>query len=383
MRILLIHQLFNTPEEGGGIRSYIVAKTLAEAGHEVVVISTHNEKSGRQSSEGFDIHYLGIPYDNSFGFLKRLWAYGQFVLKARKLCMSIPNVDLAYILTTPLTTGFIATYLKQRGIPYVFDVGDLWPDAPIQLGWIKNSMLKRWLYKKEKEFYDSAECIIALSPDIANAIKVKTSTDVHTVTNMADLEFFRPSFRMDAVTVDHPFRVLYCGAHGRANHLEFLLDAARACQQRNLPVLFKLMGKGSERERLIGLSHDLGNVMFLPHGSKEDVQSELEYTDAVYVSFADVPILGTGSPNKFFDALAAGKITIINFGGWLQDVIEMNVCGFSYKASNPGEFVHKIQPLLNIQNLRKAQLQARDAANEYSVERQMELLLSIVNSIKH
>lgn len=365
MRILYIHQLFKTPEEGGGIRSYYLAKAAVDAGHEVEMITTHNSKSGLEIIDGIRVHYLRIPYDNSYGFLKRLWAYGQFTLGARKKAKKLPKPDLAYVMTTPLTTGWIGTWIKRKlKVPYYFEVGDLWPDVPVEMGVIKNAVLKRWLFKKEKEFYDRAEKVIAMSPDQVKNIKSKTSTPVELIPNMSDVDFFRTNFRNEEVTAQNPLKILYCGAHGWANQLEFLVMAAQACQ--HLPISFTLMGAGSEKERIQTLASGLKNVTFLDHGSKEDVRDQLTKHDAVYLSFQNLPMLHTGCPNKFFDALAAGKMVIINLSGWTADLVKGKKIGFSYSPLNTQEFVDKIQDYLSLSELNGAQKNAHSLSTEFS-----------------
>lgn len=365
MKIIYIHQLFRTPEEGGGIRSYYLAKTLVDAGHQVEMITTHNSKSGLEVIDGINVHYLHIPYYNSFGFLKRLWAYGQFVLKARKKAKEIGHADLAYVMTTPLTTGWIAIWVKKNlGIPYFFEVGDLWPDVPIEMGVIKNSWLKNWLLKKEKLFYDKADKVIAMSPPQVENIQSKTSTPVELIPNMADTSFYEVNYREINVSVNDPLRILYCGAHGQANQLEFLIAAAREC--RELPILFTLMGSGSEKPRIQKLASDLKNVRFLDHGSKEEVKSQLKAHDAVYLSFQNLPILHTGCPNKFFDALASGKMVFSNIGSWTAHLIQQERIGFAYSGDQPEVFKREVQRFFDLANIRSAQEGAFKLSAEYS-----------------
>jgi glycosyltransferase involved in cell wall biosynthesis len=367
LTILYIHQLFKTPTEGGGIRSWFLAKALVDAGHTVEMISSHNKKAGLEIIDGIRVHYLRIPYDNSYGFFRRLWAYGLFVLKARQIARKIGTADLAYVMTTPLTTGFIATWIKRRlNIPYYFEVGDLWPDVPVEMGVIGNPILKKWLFRKEKEFYEQAEKVIALSPDIASNIRTKTVTPVEVIPNMADTAFFTPTFRTVEITLENPLKILYCGAHGRANQLEFLIDAARAVQ--SLPIRFTLMGAGSEKKRIFQLATELTNITFLPHGSKEDVREQLAQHDALYISFQNLPMLHTGSPNKFFDALAAGKMIISNLGGWTAELIKEHQLGFAYSGAHPEQFCASIERYLNQACVREAQENAHRLSTAYSLE---------------
>ncbi len=377
MKILYIHQLFKTPQEGGGIRSWYLAKAMVNAGYEVDFISSHNHKSELEVIDGIRIHYIKVPYDNSYGFIRRLWAYGQFVLKARSLAKKLIRPDLSYVMTTPLTTGWIATWMKRKlGIPYYFEVGDLWPDVPIEMDVIKNPWLKKWLYRKEKQFYDEAEKVIALSPDIAKNIQSKTATPVDFIPNMADTNFYQPSFRTEEITEETPLKILYCGAHGRANHLEYLVESARVSQ--HLLIHFTLMGAGSEKARIIKLASDLSNVTFLEHGNKEEVREVMNTHDAIYVSFQNLKMLHTGSPNKFFDALAAGKMVITNLSGWISKMTEENNLGFSYEGDLPDNFAARIGGFLSLQKVQQAQQNAHSLSSRFSIKKLSAQLLEII-----
>ena len=384
MKILYVHQYFKTPQEGGSIRSYYLAKGLVEAGHEETMITSHNAKYEHKTIDGLHVHYLPVPYDNSFGFLKRIVSFFRFVRLARKEAQKIGKHDLAYVMTTPLTTGFIATYLKRKiDLPYYFEVGDLWPEAPIAMGVISKKWLQKWLYSIEKKFYFEAERVIALSPAIRNYIeKVSPNTKVYVIPNMADCSFFEPVFSVGDFSESNKFQITYCGAIGKANHLEFLLDAAKASDASQLPIHFNIIGYGSEMKRLKGLTKRAQNVTFFPHSSKQCVKNILERSDAVYVSFKDVEVLSTGSPNKFFDSLASGKLTIINFEGWIKNVIYKNRCGFYHDPHAPEDFVRKIKTFLaSPELLSRYQRNGRKLAElYYDKEIQIKKLLKILNN---
>ncbi len=384
MKILYVHQYFKTPEEGGSIRSYYLAKGLVDAGHEVTMLTAHQEKETFKEVDGIKVHYLPVSYDNKFRFLRRIWSFLKFVRLAKRTVAKKHDYDLAYVMTTPLTTGFIATHLKKTyNIPYYFEVGDLWPEAPIQMGVIKNQFLKQWLYNLEKRFYFEADKVIALSPSIRNYIeKVSPNTRVHVIPNMADCSFFDADLRVGDYSNRNNFRITYCGAIGKANHLEFLLEAAKVVKEECLPVHFSIIGYGSEASRLKHQYRKLWNVTFYEHTSKEGVKQVLEESDAVYVSFKDVKVLNTGSPNKFFDSLAAGKLTILNFGGWLKNIVERNKCGFYHNPNSPQDFVRKLKVFLaNADLLQKYQRNGRKLAElYYDRDIQITKLLKILNN---
>lgn len=384
MKILYVHQYFKTPEEGGSIRSYYLAKGLVDAGHEVTMITAHNAAYEVKKVDGIEVHYLPVVYDNSFGFIQRLWAFFLFVRYAKREAKKLSKHDLAYVMTTPLTTGFIATYLKKElDLPYYFEVGDLWPEAPIQMGVIKNKWLKKWLYSLEKKFYFEADKVIALSPAIRNYIeKVSPNTKVYVIPNMADCSFFDATYSVGDFSDNNRFQITYCGALGKANHLEYLIDAARQCKEESLPVHFNIIGYGSELRRLKSLAKRLKNVSFYPHSSKHCVKNLLSKSDAVYVSFKDVKVLGTGSPNKLFDSLASGKLAIINFEGWIKNLIGKNKCGFHHDPHSKAEFVRKLKVFLaSPELLAKYQRNGRKLAElYYDKDIQITKLLKILNN---
>jgi glycosyltransferase involved in cell wall biosynthesis len=65
------------------------------------------------------------------------------------------------------------------------------------------------------------------------------------------------------------------------------------------------------------------------------------------VSFRPLPVLETGSPNKFFDGLAAGKLIVLNFGGWLSDEIKKSECGIAVSPNDPIDLIDQIRLFIN------------------------------------
>lgn len=356
MKILILHQHFKIPQKGGAIRSYYLAKALVDRGVQVVVITAHNEGSYRQDSfEGIEVHYLPVPYDNRYGFLRRIYAFYRFAQKAGRCATLHRDADLCYAISTPLTVGVAAMRIQRKlGIPYIFEVGDLWPDAPIEMGFIRNPLLQRLLYALEKVIYRNARSVVALSPEIAKAIKRKTADKtVHLIPNMADTAFYKPEAK-DA-TLEKRFDtggrlvVSYIGAVGIANGLHYFLDCAAATQRHGLPVRFLLCGDGAMLDGLKMYAQELhlNNLTFVPFQNREGVRELMNVTDVNFISYLPVKILETGSPNKYFDGLAAGKLTVINFGGWIKAEIEREECGIYVNPKDAEDFVNRIKPYLD------------------------------------
>ena len=389
MRVVIIHQYFKTPQEGGAIRSYYLAKGLLDAGHEVEVVTAHNNPATSQSVEGIKVHYLPVFYDNELGAISRVIAFVKFVVLATKKTIQIPKGDVNYVISTPLSVGLIAWFLKVfRGTPYIFEIGDLWPEAPIQLGYIKNTLLKGILYWFEKLVYRKSKNIVAMSPDIQQfVLKTQPADKVIMIPNMSDCEFYQPIDKpieiLEKYAVKDKFVISYVGTAGRANHLEYLVEAAKSFQKALPQVKFLVASAGRELQRIKGLveSYGLTNIDFINYLDRTGVKELLSITDAVYVSFANVPILSSGSPNKFFDGLAAGKLMITNFGGWTKEVIEENQCGFSYDGEKPEKLIKKFSSYLkNEELLKSAKQNARTLAEKsYSREKLIKEWVELFN----
>ena len=389
MKILYLHQYFKTPEEGGAIRSYYLARGLVENGLEVELITSHNEDVAvTRVVDEITVHYLPVKYDNSDGFLKRVFAFFKFMRLARKKAAAIKDVDLVYATSTPLTIGVSAMRIKKdKNVPYYFEVRDLWPEAPFQMGVIKNRLLKKYLKNLEAQVYRNADKIIALSPGIRDGIiKLRPEKQVAVIPNMSDTEFFHPEEKnpemQELFNTGNSFVISYFGTIGRANHLDYLLVAANKALKEGLDIKFFIIGEGSELSRLKYLTRHFGltNISFLPFQNKYNLRRVLNVTDAAYVSFISKPIMETNSPNKFFDALAAGKLIITNTKGWVKDIIEEEECGFYYNPDQPDVFIDKLREYLESKSsLSKAQHQARRLAeNKFARSVQVRRLVELI-----
>ncbi len=402
MDVLILHQHFKTPASGGAIRSYYLAKALVERGHKPVVITANNQRYQFEKLEGIDVHYLSVDYDNRYGFYARGWAFVKYLLLAARLAARLPRPKICYAISVPITIGWVARWLRWRhGIPFIFEVGDLWPDAPVQMGFVKNYVLQRILYRLERNTYRAAESIVALSPAIAAAIQKKVPDKlVHVIPNMADCEFYQPTSKdpllVQRFGLEGKLVVSYLGAVGVANGLDYLLECANAVRKAQLPVHFIIGGDGALLDRLknnavqLGLIKDVQTAQgewltFLPFTNRKGIQEIMNVTDVVFVSYKPVPILETGSPNKYFDGLAAGKMIVINFGGWIKKDIEETGCGFFVSPQRPTEFVSKMAPFIHDKSLLlKSQQAARDLAlRKYSRVKLAEEWRTVLSKHQH
>jgi len=372
VNILILHQHFNTPREGGPLRSYYLAAALVASGMRPIVITAHNnDKARTEEAEGMEIHYLPVPYDNQYGFWERSISFLRYSWGAFRLARKFRDTAKCYAISAPLTVGFAAKVIQfWYGIPFIFEVGDLWPEAPIQLGIVKNPFLKYLLFRLEKSIYYGAESIVALSTAIQSDIEGRVpGKTVHLIQNMADTEFYQPADKdprlEEKYDVANTFVISYVGAVGLANGLEYFVACAHESLTANLPIRFLMCGHGAMLPGLRQLVNELqlNNFSILPFQNRAGVKDIMNVTDAAFVCYKPVPILETGSPNKYFDGLAGGKLIICNFGGWIEQEMTKQECGFSVDPHDPRDFINKIEPFLrDRQRLKRFQHNSRQLA---------------------
>lgn len=355
MRILYIHQYFLIPSESAATRSYWISQELIRRGHRVIMISATGKRheEGIEMIDGIEVHYVKNPYSNSMSTLRKLWSFLRFIRLAIREARKVKDVDLVYATSTPLTVGFIAMKIKSWfKIPYVFEVRDLWPEFPIQIGAIKNKLAIKYLKNLEKRIYFHSEFVVALSPGMQQGV-VATGFPVEKtamIPNMSKPDNFYPHEPDREVAAKFgidldKFNVIHFGSMGRANGLEYIVTTAKICAERGADdIRFIFLGSGTTEpvlRRMVEENH-LENVSFFPKHNLFIVSEVVNCCDASITSFRNLPILQTNSPNKLFDSLSAGKPIIVNSAGWTKDLVESEHCGFYVDPEKPEELAAKL-----------------------------------------
>ncbi len=286
-------------------------------------------------------------------FGRRLKAFVYFMVKATKLAFKQDSIDLVIATSTPLTIGVPALFLKWfKKIPFIFEVRDLWPEVPIQMGAIKNSLLKAVLRYFEKTIYRNAEHVVTLSPGMRDGVlKYISQKKVSMIPNMPKIDEFWPRDKNEILIEKlslnkDTFKIVHFGALGIANGAKTIIESAKILKN-DSTVEFLFLGGGSTESSLKKMcaESELDNVKFLGNFPMETNSEIVNFSDLSVVSFQDIPILYTNSPNKFFDSLSAGKPIIVNSKGWTKEIVESENCGYYVDPNKPFQLVEKIKYL--------------------------------------
>ncbi len=344
MRILYLHQYFVEPTGSGGTRSYEFARRLVDDGHEVrMVTSTAMLEPRRRTGasverfevDGIEVAAIDVAYANHMGVARRLMAFAAFAVRSVAEAVRGPRPDVVVATSTPLTIiipGWVATLRHRR--PLVFEVRDLWPTVPIDMGYLSSPLIRWPAQLLERFAYRVADAIIALSPGMAAGVRAVAGDEVEitVVPNASDLERFEhPTGSLpDGWPDGRGTTVLYAGTLGRVNDVGWLVDVAPQLPA-DSDVRFVVIGDGAERteiaERAASDPLAAGRITMLDPIAKQDMPAVLAAVDLSLSLVAAFPTLEFASPNKLFDALAAGRPMAINCGGWQQSLLEDDRCG--------------------------------------------------------
>jgi len=342
MRILYLHQYFTTPDYAGGTRSYEFARRLERMGHEVTVLTssayldldwTPGPGWFVHDIEGVRVEVIRSSYSNRMAYSGRLVEFISFAFQATLRGRTIP-ADVIFASSTPLTIAIPGALLAARkGVPFVFEVRDLWPEVPIAIGALKNPVLRWTARKLEAWAYRRAAHVVALSPDMRDGV-LGGGVDAGKVTvvpNAADIDLFADrEGEADAFRRSHDWlgdrpMVLYAGTLGVINDVETFVKMAAAATAVDDRIRFVVIGDGVMRESIEIRARKVGvldrTFHMLPPMPKHDVAAAIAAADLSISLVVPNETLWANSANKVFDAMAAGTTVAVNHGGWIAEVL--------------------------------------------------------------
>jgi len=363
MNVIYFHQHFSTPRGSAGIRSYEMARRLIARGHKVTMVcgSYGGGETGLRGSfqggrrrglvDGIDVIEFNLAYSNTDGFIRRAKTFINFALRSIWLAMT-ERYDVLFATTTPLTAGIPGIVARWiRGKPFVFEVRDLWPELPRAMGVIRNPAILWAMGVLEWASYRSANRLIGLSPGIVDGIARRgvTRNCIASVPNGCDVSIFANAGQLwrPSQIEQTDFMAVFAGTHGIANGLDVILDAAVEIKRRGRDdIKFLLIGQGKLKPQLESRANREGltNVVFHDPVNKTKLAGLMASADLGLQILANIPAFYYGtSPNKFFDYIASGLPVLVNYPGWLAEIIDEHQCGFAVEPNNPVAFANALE----------------------------------------
>ncbi|WP_337877216.1 glycosyltransferase family 4 protein [Elioraea sp.] len=372
MRILYLHQHYSTPAGALPGRSHAFAAALAARGHAVTLVCGRHEgaeigtdapfRRGVRSAEvaGFRVVQHDIPYAQAMDARARGRAFLAYAAAATRQAVR-GRWDLVIASSTPLTVALPMIAAKRLGgARTLFEVRDRWPELPAAMGMASRPAIAA-MARLERAALAAADAVVALAPGVAEALAAACGdpTRVAFIPNGCDRALFADVAPERPVPApEGGILAVYAGAHGRANGLGQLLDVAWVLKSwRERRVRLVLIGEGAERPALIAraTSEGLDNVTFLEPMPRARLATVLKGADVALHCLAPVPAFAEGtSPNKVFEALAAGLPVLTNCPGWLGRELERAEAGTAFPPGHPAPFAEALAALATAPERRAA-----------------------------
>ena len=235
---------------------------------------------------------------------------------------------------------------RLKGKRWLLEVRDLWPEFAIQVGALRNRGLvglSEWL---EGFLYRHSDEIVVNSPGFVEHIQNvdPSAKEILIVPNGVELvgdrlEGSRESPEASERTgsllrethgLNGKFIALYAGAHGMANDLSQLVDAAASLQQ-DPRIAIVLVGDGPEKIALEerARAERLNNLLFLPPVEKASVSALIAEADCGLAVLKAIPMFATTYPNKVFDYMALELPIVLAIDGVIRQVVEAAEAGIT------------------------------------------------------
>jgi glycosyltransferase involved in cell wall biosynthesis len=386
--IWILNHYAITPDLAGGTRHFDLGKELVERGYEVVIFASGFDHVSKKytkvgSKEPFRVEELEgirfvwlntLPYHgNDWRRVANMLSYGLRVIRVARHFQK-PDVVIGSSMhpIAALAGWWLARRYRGR---FIFEVRDLWPQTAIDMGAMKATGLSaRLLYVWEKLMCERAEKVIVLMPNARQYYEGQgiASDKIHWIPNGVDLQRYHRFAALDPVTEaglafeqrKDKFKVVYAGAHGSANGLDTIIEAAAVLVRKGAPVHFILVGDGPERPALRAKATQLGcnNVTFLEPVPKTCIPALLRQADLLLLHIRRLGVHKYGaSMNKLNDYLASGR-PIIMAGATANDVVAEAQAGLTVPPGDAEALADGILRMLEMSKDQRERLGANGRA---------------------
>lgn len=370
MHIALFYQYYHSYDCPAVGRHYAFVRRWAER-HKVTIITSDifSEERGtpRQyawAPEGVEVRMLQVPYANQMGIPRRALAFASYAGRAFAEAFRGDRPDVIVGSSTPLTAAASAAWAaKAMRRPWVFEVRDLWPTFPVEMGALKSPLARHAAFALERNLYDSAAHIVTVSPDMTEHVRAHGIDErrLHTLWHGTDLGLAASRGPEHDAEEAHSLRalhglgegpvVLYAGTLGRANAIPTLLATAeRAGEQadaRGVPrPQFVIIGHGYHEPDVRAAAARLLHVHRVPLQPRHAIFAWYRLASLTLVTFLGKPSLRTNAPAKFFDSLGAGTPVVVTNPGWTEAFVEEHGCGWSVPPESPNALAARVAEAL-------------------------------------
>jgi glycosyltransferase involved in cell wall biosynthesis len=405
MHILFLTE--NFPPETNAAATRVSERALywIKAGHQVTVLTSAPNFPGGRLFDGWANRWRQVGALDGIrvvrvktyiaaneGFARRILDFVSFMATAVLFGLFEKKPDLV-VATSPQFFAAVGGWMLAglRGVPFVFELGDLWPRSITAVGAMKDSLAIRLIEKLELFLYRRSAAVVALTrafkADLAG--RGIDPGKIAVVINGVDLPRYAPRPRDGELEAQWGlggcFVIGYVGTHGMAHGLINVLDAAERLKDGAPHIRFLLVGAGAERQMLMdqARARGLSNVVFGPAQPKEMMPRVWSLCDVALVHLKDSPAFAEVIPSKIFEAMGMGlPLLLVAPKGEASHIVEADGAGLYVPAADPQGLADAARRLAEDHDLRASLAAASLAAAPlHTRQRQAELFIQVLDKV--
>ena len=367
MHILFLTDNFPPEVNAPASRTYEHCREWVKAGHRVTVITCapnfpkgkvfdgyRNRLFQRERMDGIEVIRVWTYITANEGFLRRILDYLSFMVSAVLASPAAREVDVV-VGTSPQFFTACAAYVVSRlkGVPYIFELRDLWPESIKAVGAMKNERILRLLERLEMFLYARSAAVVSVTNSFRRVL-VRRGIDgakIHVVTNGVDVSQFTPRPKDRELTqslgLEGKFVAGYIGTHGMAHALETLVEAANRLRDSN--VVFLFLGDGARKQAVREAAERLGldNVRFIDSVPKADVARFWSLLDVSVIHLRKTELFTTVIPSKLFECMGMGIPVLHGVAGESAEIVEEQGVGVPFEPENVDQLCDALVSLRN------------------------------------
>ncbi len=407
MHILFLTDNFPPEVNAPASRTFEHCREWVKAGHQVTVITCFpNFPRGRvfdgysnrlrqtETMEGIRVIRVWSYITPNRGFLKRILDYVSYMLSAVLASPFVRKPDVVIGTSPQFFTACAACFVSWlRGIPFVFELRDLWPESIKAVGAMRDSPVIKLLERLELFLYRKATLIVSVTGSFKGVLAGKgiDPEKIRVVTNGVDLSRFKPRPKDPELVAQYglngKFVSGYVGTHGMAHALETILYAAQAVQTNGSAdeYRFILLGEGARKQQLKELctTMHLHNVIFIDSVPKDQVARYWSLLDVSIIHLKKTDLFKTVIPSKLFECMGMGIPVLHGVAGESAEIVQKEGVGLTFEPEQPRELCTKLTHLRADRKLYETcRMHCRSASLRYDRSTMARKMLEILSHLK-
>jgi glycosyltransferase involved in cell wall biosynthesis len=398
LRVLLISQYYPPESGSSSMKMSELAEGLVNKGHSVTVVTgfpnypkgkifENYRRSILKTEKMNGVRIIRVPLivpKIRANFIHRMLNHTSFMLTSIYGGLVAEEPDLIYYYSPPLFLGFSAWILgKIYRVPTIVEINDLWPQAPIELGILKNKFIVKLAEKFEKFVYNNTKHLFFYSRTMRNQVVKKgipkNKTEIHPLwistkefspVSPAEVNKIKKKYKLDG-----KFSLMYAGLIGLPQGLDIIIEVATMLKD-NRDIVFVLVGGGPEEGRIKKESKRAGleNIRFIPFQPKEEIPAFLSAADVLFAHLNPAPFRKGTIPGKILAYMSMGKPLLVAVEGETTDLVNRSNSGLITRPRDPKSIAESLKTLYNKKNMRK---EMGRNARKYAIENfEKELMLN-------